>query len=132
MSAHGTASRYNNDGCRCRPCKDAWATHMARMRANRRSRLLGESPLPRANARTGPKQHGTHSAYSNWGCRCDKCCLAHLLDQRERRGQQPFHAAECGTHSGYGAHRRRGDEACQPCKRAHADYENARRKARAA
>lgn len=37
--------------------------------------------------------------------------------------------AECGTVSGYGLHRSRGQDACEPCRIAWRDYHRARRAA---
>ncbi|MBC2903192.1 WhiB family transcriptional regulator [Streptomyces sp. PSKA01] len=51
------------------------------------------------------------------GCGVSGCVLpAHLTDQEER--------GTCGTRSGYTWHRRRGEEACEPCKRANTDADN--------
>lgn len=51
------------------------------------------------------------------GCALTGCVLpAHLTDQEER--------GTCGTRTGYQWHRRRGEEACEPCKRANADADN--------
>jgi hypothetical protein len=44
----------------------------------------------------------------------------------------PWPPAVCGTNGGYLAHRRRGEEACDPCKRAHAQTEAAARERRGA
>lgn len=40
VSGHGTAARYNR-GCRCQPCRDAWADYIRawRRRHGRRSRV---------------------------------------------------------------------------------------------
>lgn len=35
MSAHGTVSRYTNDGCRCDACGEAQRTYMREYRARR-------------------------------------------------------------------------------------------------
>lgn len=40
-------------------------------------------------------------------------------------------AAKCGTRSGYNTHRRRGEEACGPCKAAQAQRASLHRKSRA-
>lgn len=40
--------------------------------------------------------------------------------------------ARCGTHGGYLAHRRRGEDACGPCKAAHAETIAAQRVTRGA
>lgn len=39
--------------------------------------------------------------------------------------------AACGTDTGYKAHRARGEEACDPCKNAHAIYEYGNKNRRA-
>lgn len=75
-------------------------------------------------------------------------CLSHALlnreagvwggkSERQRRGirkppRPPQVApAECGTDSGYRAHRRRGEDACRRCREAHAAYNRGRKKSRA-
>lgn len=76
-AAHGTAGHYNNGGCRCRPCKTAWAEYI-RTRARQRGRkacgsayyaghvdrAIGIRPTPiglgiltAAEARTGLDRH---------------------------------------------------------------------------
>lgn len=51
------------------------------------------------------------------GCSLPGCVLpTHLTDQEER--------GTCGTRTGYRWHRQRGEEACEPCKRANADADN--------
>ena len=47
---------------------------------------------------------------------CEPCRDA----ERVYKGRQPFHAARCGTRSGYRAHQYRGEDACLRCKDAHA------------
>lgn len=61
---HGTASSYNNHGCRCDPCR---AAATAARRAWRRS--LADRPF-----RDVP--HGAWSGYAHWGCHCDPCTAA--------------------------------------------------------
>lgn len=63
---HGTAYRYTR-GCRCTLCTEA-------VREKYRERV-----------RRGPPQHGTESAYFNYGCRCDECRSAGSLANRRRR-----------------------------------------------
>lgn len=51
------------------------------------------------------------------GCDLTGCVLpAHLTDQEER--------GTCGTRTGYQWHRKRGEDACGPCKQANADADN--------
>lgn len=70
--AHGTFARYKSRKWRCR-CEDC-------TRANREYvQSLKEKE---------PPEHGTESAYSNYGCRCrgpGSCTEAHRLAERERR-----------------------------------------------
>jgi hypothetical protein len=41
-----------------------------------------------------------------------------------------YNTAECDTRSGYNKHRRNGEEACDPCKAAHARHEQDQRRRR--
>jgi Sigma-70, region 4 len=63
---HGTPYRYGR-GCRCEKCSKA-------VRQQRLRRYQQEPP-----------QHGTESAYSNWGCRCDPCRAAGSKANRRHR-----------------------------------------------
>lgn len=65
---------------------------------------------------TKPEHHGI------WGA----------LTAEQRRGirRQQRDTIPCGTKSGYEKHLRWGQPACGACKRAHADYTNARRRIR--
>lgn len=45
----------------------------------------------------------------------------------DRRQARKAATAQCGTDSGYGAHRNRGEDACDACKAAHSSAEMARR-----
>lgn len=50
-------------------------------------------------------------------CSIDGCVLAaHLTDQEER--------GACGTRTGYQWHRKRGEDACGPCRQANTDADN--------
>lgn len=44
----------------------------------------------------------------------------------EPSGEAPKAVAECGTHSGYTAHRREDQEPCRPCRDANAAYKRRR------
>lgn len=52
--------------------------------------------------------------------RCGQC------QQRIKRGGGPRRVAQCGTHGGYEAHRRRGEVACTPCLEAMRAYKRQR------
>jgi hypothetical protein len=67
-ATHGTTNAYTHGGCRCGPCRDAWADYMRGRRARVR--------LPH-----GDRRHGTINAYTNWACRCRLCQDA----QRDRQ-----------------------------------------------
>lgn len=72
-------------------------------------------------------------------------CLAYALTNREKAGiwgglsererralpkparPPQVSPAECGTDSGYRAHRRRGEDACRRCREAHAAYNRERK-----
>ena len=78
---HGTRSRYTG-GCRCTECR---AANAAKARA-----MKGKEP----------PQHGTRSAYANFGCRCDDCRRAHREFERtpkNRRYQQKWMERIRGT-----------------------------------
>lgn len=72
---HGTASTYNNHGCRCIPCTDAQGVALQSWRS-RRGRLGVH----------GPRQprHGVRSQYVK-GCRCDLCRAAETAYKRAYR-----------------------------------------------
>lgn len=84
MIAHGTASKYSNDGCRCQPCTAAWAEYN-RDRKRARRAFVQNNGLPLT------VEHG-ESAYFNWGCRCDRCAKAAYAGQRRR-----YHARRSTT-----------------------------------
>jgi hypothetical protein len=65
MIAHGTASKYSNDKCRCADCRRAWVEYNRLRRATRWA-WTAEGGLP------ATVKHGS-SAYYNWGCHCPIC-----------------------------------------------------------
>jgi hypothetical protein len=65
MIAHGTYSKYSNDGCRCGDCRKAWSGYTLQRRAKRWAYTA-------ANGLPSSVEHGAW-AYYNWGCRCDVC-----------------------------------------------------------
>jgi hypothetical protein len=67
---HGTANGYINLGCRCVPCKGAYADWMREARARRASREIPEHI------------HGTENGYCNYVCHCEKCTEAHRQKRR--------------------------------------------------
>lgn len=58
---HGTASSYNNHGCRCDPCCAAATAARSAWRRSLADRPFSDVP------------HGTWSGYANWGCSCERC-----------------------------------------------------------
>lgn len=82
--------------------------------------------------------HGTNAGYyrhlKDRTLACDPCIEAHRVAVREwthTRGVTPRIPAQCGTASGYTAHRRRGEATCQKCKDAYAAECMLRRRRRA-
>lgn len=71
---HGeTCHHYTNNGCRCDPCRAAWAAYMRRRKQERKEALRrGEVAPP----------HGAASTYTNYGCRCDECRAAYTASRR--------------------------------------------------
>lgn len=80
---HGTPNGYNNQHCRCEPCRAANTVYMAERKALRIARGVPDHV------------HGTSGGYGNWDCRCDDCTAAWTKETRDRNGR-----------------RRRGDTAC--------------------
>lgn len=76
---HGTAERYQKDGCRCEPCKKAYNTYSKVLRAKRTAARGGATPDPLL-------PHGRVGTYRNWGCRCQRCTDAVRDDAGTRRG----------------------------------------------
>lgn len=52
--------------------------------------------------------------------------LARLEKLARKRPATRAKVAACGTDAGYSRHRKRAEDACDACKRAHSDYEKAR------
>jgi hypothetical protein len=63
--------------------------------------------------------HGTNSAYTNYGCRCDRCRAAHIAQDVDLRRRQAAEVAPSGVHpyathgtaNGYSYYGCR----CEPC-----------------
>ncbi|MGO9163939.1 MAG: hypothetical protein ACLP7J_25185 [Streptosporangiaceae bacterium] len=70
---HGTASAYNNYGCRCEECRAAATAARRSWVSSLQDRQFAEVP------------HGTASGYRNWGCRCEHCSSARAAEAREQR-----------------------------------------------
>ena len=70
---HGDYGTYSNHGCRCQPCKTAWAVAMKSLRDRRRAAGVVKG------------EHGKYSTYSNWGCRCRLCTDDHNANNRRTR-----------------------------------------------
>ena len=76
---HGTVNAYNNLGCQCQPCRDAWTAEVARLRERRMVLLAsGEIEAP----------HGIYTTYGNYGCRCEECREAMRRYTRDRRARK--------------------------------------------
>ena len=70
---HGTASSYNNLGCRCDDCRAAASAARATWVQSLQDRNFADVP------------HGTPSGYRNWGCRCEQCTCVRAAEARERQ-----------------------------------------------
>lgn len=69
------------------------------------------------------------------GCPVQAQCEAYALDHgqvwgvwggttpQQRKGRYRHRQARCGTRAGYKAHRRKGEEPCEPCNTAHLAYQ---------
>ena len=64
---HGTASCYNNNGCRCEECTAAATAARSRWVKTLANRPASEIP------------HGKIGGYTSWGCRCFKCVHVHAI-----------------------------------------------------
>jgi hypothetical protein len=73
IRVHGTASSYNNLGCRCTDCRAAASAARATWVRSLQNRKFADVP------------HGTPSGYRNWGCRCEQCTLVRAAEARERQ-----------------------------------------------
>lgn len=84
---HGGSGAMYNRGCRCEPCK---ARHRERMTEGNKRRWAQR--VTGANGdwfAASVLDHGTSSAYTNWGCRCDPCRGAATRRNREWRETHP-------------------------------------------
>jgi hypothetical protein len=68
-SRHGTRSRYNKRGCRCRLCREANTTYHTELCD--RLATLPEAQVP----------HGLNG-YRNYSCRCAVCREAQRIEMR--------------------------------------------------
>lgn len=73
LAEHGTRKRYGQ-GCRKPCCREANAAYKAGQRAEWFAKELPEHI-----------EHGTLTAYSDYGCRCDRCRGANTDYMREYR-----------------------------------------------
>ena len=73
VRVHGTASSYNNLGCRCDECRAAASAARATWVRSLQNRQFADVP------------HGTPSGYRNWGCRCEQCTLVRAAEARARQ-----------------------------------------------
>lgn len=66
--------------------------------------------------RTLAEEHGTYSAYTNRGCRCDECRAANRAYKRawEARRQKPVLAQDSPLHGTVNGHKHYGCR-CEPC-----------------
>lgn len=71
---HGTPRGYGL-GCRDRCCTDAATIQRRLVRAKARKKGLAPDD----------ERHGTINAYTNWGCRCERCRAACVERERLRR-----------------------------------------------
>jgi hypothetical protein len=64
MRPHGTAGRYNNGKCRCRPCTDAWALYIYNHEHAKPERLERRALQARANRlKSGATRKTTNQPY---------------------------------------------------------------------
>lgn len=78
---HGTASSYNNLGCRCPECREAASAARAAWVQSLQDRRFADVP------------HGTPSGYRNWGCRCEQCTLVRAAEAREQQRKKRLRTA---------------------------------------
>lgn len=75
ISQHGNYVRYSS-GCRCDPCKAAWAAYQReRVQKRRADRDFLVAAMD-------PAKHGTKAGY-RVGCRCEPCKAAEATRGRE-------------------------------------------------
>lgn len=62
-------------------------------------------------------------AWGVWGglTRRERAAIAEMGGWPKPSTESPYRAVKCGTNHGYQRHVRRGETACGPCRRAHAD-----------
>ena len=92
MSAnHGTTYCYDL-GCRRPECTRAKADAFADLKARRRRRrrLVNGRLVAPPDRPEGPFDHGLHTTYRNWDCRCEPCSKAALDHQRQARARQRY------------------------------------------
>lgn len=78
LAEHGTTRRYRQ-GCHCQPCKTANAEKSAAQReVYRITAAVDPAAVP---------EHGTLTAYAQWGCRCDPCVEHSRAYDRDRRAR---------------------------------------------
>jgi hypothetical protein len=78
---HGTASTYNNLGCRCDACRAAASAARQAWVRSLQNRRFADVP------------HGTPSGYRNWGCRCERCTLVRAAEAREQQRRKRAQSA---------------------------------------
>lgn len=74
MSQHNVTGYFSRK-CRCEVCKQAAMEYMRKRKAER-IQMLKDGLVE--------IEHGTLSAYGNWGCRCDECKEARRIEARRR------------------------------------------------
>jgi hypothetical protein len=81
VRVHGTASSYNNLGCRCDDCRAAASAARATWVQSLQDRKFADVP------------HGTPSGYRNWGCRCERCTVGRAAEAREQQRKKRARSA---------------------------------------
>lgn len=87
---HGTPTRYNA-GCRCLACRERHATRTRASEASKRYRQRKYAQRTVVNGRMvhpnpGEGGHGSLTAYTSYGCRCEACSTSmrnHQLRTRD-------------------------------------------------
>jgi hypothetical protein len=76
---HGTLRRYQQ-GCHCQECRAARAVESAKQRqVYRLAAAIDPNVIP---------EHGTLTAYAQWGCRCEQCASNAREYDRVRRARK--------------------------------------------
>jgi hypothetical protein len=70
---HGTVNEYNNYGCRCDRCRDAWAAYRPRSRSldRYRARNLAAGLTANGKPRTGPYRRDSLALMAKFGLEPD-------------------------------------------------------------